>query len=149
MAKRILLSFPDENVSAVAELLETQAPETCQFIWERLPVEGRTIHGKFSGNEVFVKVEPATEVKLENLVTLPLPGEILYYYQAGGVYVDIPNPYAEICVIYGRNVVLRGEGGVQVFCSLFARLTGDWTAFAEACRRVRFDGPKRLLVTRL
>ena len=149
MTKHILISYPEENLSAEAELLENQAPETCRFIWEHLPIEGRTIHGKFSGNEVFVKVEPPTAIKWENLVTLPLPGEILYYYQAGGVYVDTPNAYAEVCIIYGRNVVLRGEGGVQVFASLFARLTGDCTQLAEVCRQVRFEGPKHLRVTRL
>lgn len=149
MAKRIIMSYPDESISVEAELLENQAPETCHFIWEHLPIEGRTIHGKFSGNEVFVKVEPPTKIKQENQVTLPLPGEILYYYQAGGVYVDAPNAYAEVCVIYGRNVILRGEGGVQVFASLFARLIGDWTQFADVCRRVRFEGPKRLRITRL
>lgn len=148
MPKHIRLTYVEEKISVVAELLEDHAPETCRFIWEHLPIEGRTIHGKFSGNEVFVKVEPPTPLKPENLVTLPLPGELLYYFQEGGVYVDALKSYAEVCVIYGRNVVLRGEGGVQVFGSLFGRITGDWVQFAEMCKRVRFEGPKVLRIER-
>lgn len=148
MSKFVRLGFPEENVWVRAELLEGQAPETCRFIWDHLPVEGRAIHGKFSGNEVFVKVEPPEPVKPENLVTLPLPGELLYYYQEGGLYVEAPRSYGEVCVIYGRNVVLRGEGGIQTFAALFGRILGDWAPFADLCRRVRFEGPKLLRVER-
>jgi len=146
--KQIILSFPEENVSGVAELLEDVAPEVCRFVWERLPMEGPAIHGMYSGAEVFVTVDPPTPLKPENLVSLPLPGEILYFYQEGGVFVDAPNSYAEICVIYGRSVQLRGEGGVPTFASLFARLIGDWTAFAAVCKRVRYEGPKLLRIVR-
>ena len=76
MTKHIVLSFPEENVSAMAELLEDVAPETCRFIWEHLPVEGRTVHGMLSGAEIFTFFDPATPLKRENLVNLPLPGEM-------------------------------------------------------------------------
>ena len=79
MTKRIVLSFPEENVSATAELLEDAAPETCRFIWEHLPAEGRNIHGLYSGKEMFILFNPATLLEPENLVTFPLPGEILYF----------------------------------------------------------------------
>ena len=148
MTKHIVLSFPEENISAMAELLEDVAPETCRFIWEHLPVEGRTVHGMLSGAEIFTFFDPATPLKRENLVNLPLSGEILYFFQEGGVYLDTPDSYAEICVIYGRNVQLKGEGGAPTFASLFARLIGDWTAFGAACGRVRYDGPKVLRIAR-
>jgi hypothetical protein len=148
MTKRIVLSFPEENVSATAELLEDSAPETCRFIWEHLPAEGQTIHGMYSGREVFILVDPPTPVKPENLVHSPLPGDILYFYQEGGIFVDAPDSYAEICIIYGRSVQLKGEGGVPSFCSLFAHLVGDWTSFAAVSGRVRYDGPKLLRISR-
>jgi len=148
MYKRIVLSFPEENVSAVAELAEDAAPETCRFIWDHLPLENRTIHGMYSGREIFVIVDPPTPLKSENLVNLPLSGEILFFYQEGGVYVEADDPYAEICVIYGRSVQLKGEGGIPTFANLFARMTGDWSAFADVCRRVRYEGPKLLRVER-
>jgi hypothetical protein len=148
MTKRILFSFPEENVSATAELLEEAAPETCRFIWEQLPAEGKTVHGMYSGAEIFIFLNPPAPLKPENQVNLPLPGEILYFYQEGGVYAGSAESYAEVCVIYGRNVQLKGEGGVPTFASLFARMEGDWTAFADVCKRVRYDGPKLLRIAR-
>lgn len=148
MSRRIVLSFPELGISAEAELLEDAAPTTCQFVWERLPAQNRTMHGMYSGREVFIMVNPPEPVKEENLVNLPLPGEILYFYQAGGIYNGADEPYAEICVIYGRSVQLRGEGGLPGWANLFARMVGDWSAFAEACRRVRYEGPQVLRVER-
>jgi hypothetical protein len=148
MGRRIILSFPEENVSASAELLGEVAPETCRFIWERLPMEGQTIHGMYSGAEIFLFVDPPASLPPENQVNMPLPGELLYFYQEGGVFVDAPRSYAEVCVVYGRSVQLKGEGGVPTFASLFARLTGDWAEFGELCRRVRYEGPKRLRIRR-
>lgn len=148
MSRRIELSFPEEGVSACAELMEEAAPETCRFVWERLPVEGKTIHGMYSGAEVFLFVDPAVCLPPENQVNLPLPGELLYFYQEGGVFVDASESYAEICLVYGRNVQLKGEGGVPTFASLFASLTGEWSEFGEVCRRVRYEGPKRLRISR-
>jgi hypothetical protein len=148
MSKRIVFSFPDDGVSAEAELLEEAAPATCRLVWERLPIENRTLHGMYSGREVFVMVDPAQAVAAENLVNLPLPGEVLYFHQEGGVFVEADDAYAEVCVIYGRGVQLRGEGGAPTFANLFARLIGDWSAFAEICRRVRSEGPRRLHIER-
>jgi hypothetical protein len=102
----------------------------------------------YSGAEVFVFVDPPVELPPENQVNLPLPGELLYFYQEGGIFVDAPQSYAEICVVYGRGVQLKGEGGVPTFASLFAHLTGDWAEFADVCRRVRHEGPKRLRISR-
>lgn len=147
MARRIVLSFPEDGISAEAELLEDAAPATCRLVWEQLPVENQTVHGMYSGREVFVIVDSGA-VKEENLVNLPLPGEILYFHQEGGVYIDAEDPYAEICVIYGRGVQLRGEGGMPTFANCFARMIGDWSDFAAACARVRWEGPRRLRVER-
>ena len=39
--------------SALADLLDDEAPETCELIWTLLPVEAKAIHGMYSGAEVF------------------------------------------------------------------------------------------------
>ena len=148
MSKRIVLSYPELGISAEAELLEDAAPATCRLIWDRLPVENQTVHGMYSGREVFVIIDPPQAVKEENLVNLPLPGEILYFHQEGGVYIEADDPYAEICVIYGRSVQLKGEGGIPTFANCFARMIGDWSEFAAACAQVRWQGPRRLRVER-
>jgi hypothetical protein len=134
----------------MAEWLVEDAPQTCAMLLERLPVEAKAIHGMYSGAEVFTMVEDAPPSLEENLVQLPLPGELLYFYDEGRGATGARKPVGEICVVYGRGVVLRGHEGVPVHATLFGRIPGDWkhdwTAFALACRRCRWGGPQRLRI---
>ena len=146
--RRIKLIFPDTGESALADLLDAEAPGTCELVWNRLPVEQKALHGMYSGAEVFALIENPEPAPAENLVQLPLPGELLYFYDEGRGAAGARKPVGEICFVYGRGVVLRGHEGVPVHASLFARVPGDWkhdwTAFAAACRRCRWEGPQRL-----
>ena len=109
MSKHILLEFPDEQISATAELLEEEAPKTCQAIWELLPLEGEVVHGWYSGPEIFLNLDPDIQLDVENATGRPLPGDVAYYYQEGGRYVNRPRAAAEICIFYDRGG--RGSGG--------------------------------------
>jgi len=144
------MTFIDTGESAIAEVLTPEAPETCEMLWTRLPIEAKAIHGMYSGAEVFTIIENAPAAVEENLVQLPLPGELLYFYDEGRGATGARRPVGEVCFVYGRGVVLRGHEGVPVHATLFARIPGDWkhdwTAFAQACRRCRWDGPQRLRI---
>ena len=41
MARSIVLSIPEHDVGVIADLLDVEAPSTCELIWRCLPVEGR------------------------------------------------------------------------------------------------------------
>lgn len=88
----------------------------------------------------------------ENEVQLPLPGEILFFYDAGTSAAGGNKSVSEICIVHGRGVALKQHEAVPTFASLFARIPGDWkhdwTEFAAACRRVRTQGPQRLRIER-
>jgi hypothetical protein len=144
-ARRLLLTF-ETGESAVAELLGDEAPETCELIWNRLPIEAEAIHGMYSGAEVFTMLEDAPRGVAENLVQLPLPGELLYFCDEGRGGVGSRKAVGEVCIVYGRGVVLRAHEGVPTHATLFARIPGDWkhdwTDFAQACRRCRWEGPR-------
>lgn len=131
-------------------MLDDEAPVTCDVIWNRLPYESKAIHGMYSGAEVFTIFDNGPAAVAENLVQLALPGELLYFYDEGRGAAGARKPVAEICLAYGRGVVLRGHEGVPVYGSLFARIPGDWkhdwTAFAQACRRCRWEGPQVLRI---
>ena len=137
----------------VADLLWNDAPGTCELIRALLPFEARAVHGMYSGAEVFTMVENPPRSAAENLVQLPLPGELLYFFDEGRGATGARKPVGEICFVYGRGVVLRGHEGVPVHASLFARVPGDWkqdwTAFAKACRCCRWEGPKMLRIEAL
>ena len=78
--RKIRLSYPELNVSVVAEMLEDEAPTVCQIVWDMLPIEKRVLHGMYSGAEVFALLDKAVQHPPENLCQLPLPGELLYFY---------------------------------------------------------------------
>jgi hypothetical protein len=146
------LTYPATGEAVYADLLDDEAPELCGLIWSRLPQEGKAIHGMYSGAEVFIITEDAQPSPGENLVQLPLPGELLYFYDQGRGAVGGRKPVGEICVVYGRGVVLRAHEGIPTQASLFARIPGDWKhdwkPFAEACKRCRWDGPQVLKIER-
>jgi len=151
--RQIKLSFPDTGEWALADLLDAEAPGTCELVWHRLPVEEKAIHGMYSGAEVFVLIDNPAPAPAENLVQLPLPGELLYFFDEGRGAVGARTPLGEICVVYGRGVVLKGHESIPTQASLFARIPGDWkhdwTNFAQACRRSRWEGPRRLRFERV
>jgi hypothetical protein len=131
-------------------MLDDDAPVVCDYIRRRLPLESRAIHGMYSGAEVFQLLENPEAVAHENRTSLPLPGELLYFFDAGGNVTGRPGAVGEICLVYGRGVSLKGPEGAPTYASLFARIPGDWkrdwTAFAQACRRCRWEGPQVLRI---
>lgn len=150
--RQIRLTFVASGVSVLAELLEDEAPNICKLVWDMLPVETKAIHGMYSGAEVFAMVDKPQPAPAENLVQLPLPGEILYFYDPSVGAVGAKKPVGEIVVVYGRGVTLRAHEGIPTHCALFARIPGDWkydwTKFALECRKSRWEGPGVLRIER-
>lgn len=150
--RRIRLTFVSTGESAIAEMLDDEAPGVCQLVWDLLPVEHQVIHGMYSGAEVFALLDDPKPAPPENLTQIPLPGEILYFYDPGSNVTGSKKPVAEICIVYGRGVTLRGPEGAPTHASLVARIPGDWkhdwVPFAQACRRARWEGPQRLRMER-
>ncbi len=150
--RRIKLSFPATGESVIAKLLDREAPTVCNYIWSLLPLEHKAIHGMYSGAEVFVLLDKPRPLPRENPIQLPLPGELLYFYDEGSG-VSTGKEVGEVCFIYGRGVTLRQSEGVPTYGRLFARVPGDWTEdwvdFAKACRRVRWEGPQAMRIERV
>ncbi len=151
-SRRIRLTFPDSGESAVAELLESDAPQLCELVWNMLPLDTRVLHGMYSGPEIFMVLDEAVPIPRENQVQLPLPGEMLIFHDEGTSAAGGNRSVSEICLVYGRGVILREHEGIPTRAGLFARIPGDWrhdwTAFAQACRRVRSHGPRTLRIER-
>src|ERR1041385_9499885 len=80
MPRQLRLTLVGTGQSVTAELLDDEAPHTAEHVWNRLPIEGRLVHAQNSGAEVFVYVDDPVRLPAENLVQLPLPGELLYFY---------------------------------------------------------------------
>ena len=148
MVEHIRLVFPEENVIAVARLLEAQAPDTCGTIWEHLPFEGELIHGQWSGPEAYLLIDPSIRIGPENQTVHTLPGDVGYYSLAGGRLIDWPEDMAELAFIYGRGArPSMIDGPVKV--NVFARIEENLEGFADTCRRLRTEGVKAFRVERL
>src|SRR5947199_1826985 len=105
--RKLRLTFVATGASVVAELLDDEAPEVCRVVWDLLPVEGKVLHGMYSGAEVFLLLDKAVPQPPENLCQLPVPGEVLLFTDASSSVANMKKPISEICFIYNRGVVLR------------------------------------------
>ena len=149
MPRTLRFTQVEDGATATADLLEERAPKTCDAIWERLPIEGRLIHGMYSGPELFVVLDEGPATPPENQVHLPLPGDVGYFHHDSGLYAQAPHAVSELVFIYGRGVSIKGPEGVDHYVSLFAQLRLEESpAFLAACRRVRRQGPLTLRVER-
>src|SRR5690349_15004421 len=95
--RQIRLSYPELKVSVVAEMLDDEAPTVCKIVWDMLPVEGRIRHGIYSGREVYLWFDKnVVQHPPENLCHLPLPGELLYFYDGSKSVANSQKPISEI-----------------------------------------------------
>jgi hypothetical protein len=147
MEKRLHLVFPEENVTAVAELLSREAPRTCEAIWRALPLEGDLIHAMWSGPETYFPIDPAIRAAPEHQTQHPLPGEIGYYSLPGGQIVGWPSDFAEIAFFYGRGSRPSMPTG-PVSMNVFARIVENLEGFSRVCARIHLEGVKRLAITK-
>ena len=147
MGRRIRLLFPDEGVTAEAELLEREAPETCRVVWDNLPFEGELLHGQWSGPETYLPIDPSIRIGPENQTFRTVPGDVGYYALEGGRMVGSPDDLAEVAFFYDRGArPSMIDGPVPV--NLFARIKENLEGFAEVCRRIRREGVKPFRVER-
>lgn len=137
MTRRLRLILPE--TTAIAELLESQAPATCRTIWDALPFEGELNHGIWSGPETYLMIDPAIRIPPENQTVQTEAGEIGYYTVEGGRIIDWPEDLSELAFFYGRGARPAMPTG-PVMVNLFARITDNLGAFAQACDEIRRSG---------
>jgi hypothetical protein len=146
--KLMRISFPDRGVHVDVELLETQAPLICAFVWDGLPQEGQAHHAIYSGSEIAFDIEPRYLDRLENMTSRVLPGDVGYWFLAGGQMHGQATEISEFMWFYDRDAEPRMTTG-PVLVAIFGRMIGDATAFFEVCRGMRRSGQERCRVTRL
>ena len=55
--RQIRLTYVNTSESVIAEMLDDETPQVCDFVWSILPVEKKVIHGMYSGAEVFAMID--------------------------------------------------------------------------------------------
>ena len=60
VSRHIELTIKEDNISAIAKLLEEDAPLTCAALWNALetPIVHKGIHAMWTGFEIMVEIPP-------------------------------------------------------------------------------------------
>lgn len=91
-----------------AKMHTDKAPETCRMLLEKMPIKGKAIQARWSGEAAWLEMNPyGIEAPQENATSYPGPGQLLYY--PGGVSEK------EILIPYGS----------AIFASKFGLLPGN------------------------
>jgi len=80
-----------------AKLHTNKAPETCRLLLEKMPITGKVIQARWSGEAAWLQMDPYdVKAPQENATSYPGPGQLLYY--PGGVSEkEILIPYGSAC----------------------------------------------------
>ena len=149
MARKIEVVLEKRGVRCVADLLEEDAPKTCEAVWSALPQGGQAYHAKFASNEVYTLVPPFAnpEPGPENQTIMPIPGDVMYFYFPPGV-VKFPDvaEYSgnlgviDLAIFYGRNNYLFSPATGPLPGNVFATITENFEAMAKACDTIWREG---------
>jgi hypothetical protein len=150
--RRIRLSFADGSGSAVADLIDDDAPNTSDVIWNMLPLRINAIHDIWSGHLVLAHLDSSLVLEPENVLTfIPMPGDIFYYYRPPHYFRGAPYgrvESAELGVVYDRDTRPQGPRGPEAV-NLFAHITSGLESFARASAGMIISGHKVLVIERL
>lgn len=125
------------GVIGAATLLDGLAPETCQALWDLLPIETRTTHTFAAGQGWRTErnyVLRSAEAAVENLTQDLKPGDIIYHHSPGmGNY--------KIFMCYG---IARWP----MPATLIARVDENLDELVKMSRRILYEGPKNVAFRR-
>jgi len=156
MTRYLDVTLERRGVTAVAKLLDDEAPRTAAAIWDALPLSGQVYHGKYARNEIYnlVPAFAETEPGSENTTVTPIPGDLCYFaFSADQLgtpshgYDEGQGPGAltsiiDLAVFYGRNnLLLNGDQG-WVPGNVFASIVEGLDEFAAACQDIWMGGAR-------
>lgn len=135
MAKR--LSMTIGGIPFAAELLEEEAPETCRAFLRALPIRGRVIQARWSGEAAWLPMDEwGIEVPPENHTSHPSRGDLLYY--PGGISEK------EMLIPYGS--AFFGSKVGQLRGNHFATIVEGADGLLEMGDKVLFEGAQEIVI---
>ncbi len=124
MGKQFEIVFEKSGATVVADMLEDEAPITCENFWEGIaePVHEKISHGGETGPEMWCFVPPPKEeLPYENSTVFPEHGEIVFYHYRQPPTRDGKMVY-DIGIYWDRGQSKLKQGWVAA--NLFARVNG-------------------------
>lgn len=151
MPRYLSITLEKRGVSCVAELLDKDAPRTCEAVWQSLPQAGPVHHAKYARNEIYTMVPRFAEREpgQENPTVTPIPGDLVYFSFDSGMLdrefkeekdIEALPGVIDLAIFYGRNnLLLNGDVG-WVPGNVYGSIVENLGAFAEACNDVWRSG---------
>ncbi len=156
MPRRISLTIVDDDITAIAELQDKEAPATCDFMWEVLktPIVTKGIHAMWAGCEIMVEIpeenwrgDPVS-VPQENSSLYPVPGDLMWAYFPEYAILGESGQVWDFIIMYGPDSIVDLAVGPWPG-NVWARITENLPAFAEGCESLLMDGMKTYRISRL
>lgn len=155
-ARRIALDFPQLGKSLEAVLLDSQAPRTCDLIWEALPLDDTAYHCIRCGKELFALIPPLSAVPpAENRCMVPVPGALWfihfpadYPYNPPG-FVSDPRGTFDFVLWYGPDSWGIDPGGNFVTGNHWAQIEDGLDDLVSTCEQVWLLGTTPMRVRRV
>lgn len=137
MSKRIKITIG--GIPFLANLLEDEAPETCQAFLETLPIVGRVIQARWSGEAVWLPMNYwGIDVPFENHTSHPNRGDLLYY--PGGISEK------EMLIPYGSAFFSSKVGQLQG--NHFASIVEGSERLEEMGKKALWEGAQKIQIVK-
>ena len=133
----MMLKFTIGEYIFKAKMHVDKAPETCRLLGENMPITGKVIQARWSGEAVWLQMDPyGIKVPFENQTSYPSIGDLLYY--PGGVSEkEILIPYGSACFA-SKVGVLPGNH--------FATITDGVERLPEMGEKVLWEGAQEISI---
>ncbi len=156
MAKNLVFTFVDEKVSGVVELFWDNAPETCATLWKVLekPIREKCFHAMYAGPEIMIGLPKSHQtfdpkaLPGENQTVVPVPGDVLFFFQGPRMMKGLLDEFWEIGMFYGEGGRTFGPLGWTPVTMWGRMRHADLPAFAATCQDIRWHGMKTLEIKR-
>jgi len=149
MSRYIEIVLEKRKVRCVAQLLDDEAPTTCEAVWQSLPQTGGVWHAKYASNEVYILVEPLkTEPGPENRTIAPTAGDVMYFFFPPGYklpkdvdhIVSAGRGVVDLALFYDRNNLLLNPREGWTPGNVFATVIRNLDEMKTACNSVFREG---------
>jgi hypothetical protein len=135
MTRKLRISIGDYTF--IAELHLEEAPETCRGFLAALPIEGRVIQARWSGEAVWFPMDDyGIEAPQENATIHPAKGDLLYY--PGGISEK------EMLIPYGSSIFGSKVGNLRG--NHFATIVEGAEELREMGEKTLWKGAQRILI---
>ncbi len=126
-----------EREKFLALLHEDRAPKTCSALLKAMPINGKVIHARWSGEAIWLPMgNISVQTDFENQTVHPSKGELLFY---PGFLSE-----REILIPYGSSVFASKAGFLPG--NHFASMEDGLERLAEVGKRVLWEGAKKITI---